>query len=153
MSDLRNPWREHMVRVSIVRILMVAEDVLYSLLALVLVAASIAQLIGIDWSLLRASPGRFLVSVLDHALVVLMLMELVHTLLLFLRSHSFTFQPFLTVGIVAGVRQMLLLTAQQAIQQALPPATFIAELLATAGIIMVLVLAHRWSVKDRRRDT
>jgi len=46
---------------------------------------------------------------LDRALFVLILIEIVHTVVLSLQSHRLIAQPFVVVGLVAVIRRILLL--------------------------------------------
>jgi uncharacterized membrane protein (DUF373 family) len=46
---------------------------------------------------------------LDQVLLVLILVEIVHTVVLSLRSHRLAAQPFIVVGLVAVIRRILVL--------------------------------------------
>jgi uncharacterized membrane protein (DUF373 family) len=46
-------------------------------------------------------------DLLDSVLLVLILVEIVHTVVLSLRAHSLSAQPFLVVGLVAVIRKIL----------------------------------------------
>jgi len=47
-------------------------------------------------------------SLLDRALLVLILVEIVHTVVLSLRAHRLVAQPFIVVGLIAVIRRILL---------------------------------------------
>jgi uncharacterized membrane protein (DUF373 family) len=47
------------------------------------------------------------VSLLDEVLLVLILIEILHTVVLSLRSHRLLAQPFIIVGLVAVIRKLL----------------------------------------------
>jgi hypothetical protein len=93
-----------------------AEVAIYSILAILL---SITALIGI------ASAGRLLwdglrhgsiaaqtLHVLDELLVVLMLVEILHTVRVSIRSHILVTEPFLVVGLIASIRRILVITLE-----------------------------------------
>jgi len=44
---------------------------------------------------------------LDHVLLVLILIEIVHTVVLSLRAHRLVAQPFIVVGLIAVIRFIL----------------------------------------------
>jgi uncharacterized membrane protein (DUF373 family) len=52
--------------------------------------------------------------VLDQLLVVLMLVEILHTVRISIRSHYLITEPFLVVGLIASIRRILLITLEAA---------------------------------------
>jgi hypothetical protein len=50
--------------------------------------------------------------VLDQLLVVLMLVEILHTVRISIRSHILVTEPFLVVGLIASIRRILVITLQ-----------------------------------------
>ena len=54
------------------------------------------------------------VLVLDQLLLVLMLVELLHTVRISVRSEALIMEPFLTVGLIASIRRVLVITMQAA---------------------------------------
>jgi Phosphate-starvation-inducible E family len=50
--------------------------------------------------------------VLDQLLVVLMLVEILHTVRISIRSHILLTEPFLVVGLIASIRRILVITLQ-----------------------------------------
>ena len=51
---------------------------------------------------------------LDRLLLVLIVAEIVHTVVLSLRTHQLSAQPFIVVGLVAVIRKILLVLSDQA---------------------------------------
>jgi uncharacterized membrane protein (DUF373 family) len=51
-------------------------------------------------------------NVIDRLLVVLMLIEILHTVLVSVRSGTLTCEPFLIVGLIASIRRMLVITLE-----------------------------------------
>lgn len=93
-----------------------AEVAIYSILAVLL---SITALVGIAstsrllWEALRH--GTIAVEtfrVLDQLLVVLMLVEILHTVRVSIRSHILVTEPFLIVGLIASIRRILVITLE-----------------------------------------
>ena len=81
----------------------------------------------------------------NNLLFVVILLELFRTLVSFLKSHTVTLEPFLIVGIIAGVRKILTGGAQLATLEEMPEAIFYRHLMDTGtnvSIIIILVLAY-----------
>jgi uncharacterized membrane protein (DUF373 family) len=53
-----------------------------------------------------------LVFAMDRLLLVLMIVEILHTVGVSFRSHSLTAEPFLVVGLIASIRRMLVITLE-----------------------------------------
>jgi NADH:ubiquinone oxidoreductase subunit 6 (subunit J) len=49
---------------------------------------------------------------MDRILFILVLVEILHTVRISIRSHTLVIEPFLIVGLIAIVRRMLVLTLQ-----------------------------------------
>ena len=53
------------------------------------------------------------IDLLDRVLLVLILVEIVHTVVLSLRAHRLAAQPFIVVGLVAVIRRILFLLSKR----------------------------------------
>ena len=51
------------------------------------------------------------VEILNTVLLVMMTMEIVYTVAISLQSHTLNVEPFLLIGVIAGIRRMLVITA------------------------------------------
>jgi Phosphate-starvation-inducible E family len=54
------------------------------------------------------------VEILDALLLVLMIVEILHTIRVSILKHSLLAEPFLVVALIAGVRRILILTVEAA---------------------------------------
>ncbi|MDI3297961.1 MAG: phosphate-starvation-inducible PsiE family protein [Bacillota bacterium] len=95
-----------------VRILDWVEDVLYMVVAVMLVALAVAALVDAIRLFLQESGPETVARVLDPLLVVMMLLELLHTVVVFIRTHVLDFEPLLVVALIASVRRILVLTVE-----------------------------------------
>jgi uncharacterized membrane protein (DUF373 family) len=85
-------------------------------------------------------------TLLDEVLLVLILVEVVHTVVLSLRSHRLVAQPFIIVGLVAVVRKILFVLSGET----LPGASVLALLIAMVAVfILGLIAVNRF---DRGED-
>ncbi|MCW8308717.1 MULTISPECIES: phosphate-starvation-inducible PsiE family protein [Acidiphilium] len=53
-----------------------------------------------------------LIAVLDRVLLVLMIIELLHTVRISIQSREIRCQPFLIIGLIAAIRRVLVVTLQ-----------------------------------------
>ena len=82
---------------------------------------------------------------LDDVLLVLILVEIVHTVVLSLRSHRLVAQPFIVVGLVAVIRKILfVLSGEQLVSTSV-----LALLLAMVAVfVLSLILVSRFEKSD-----
>jgi uncharacterized membrane protein (DUF373 family) len=94
------------------------ETALYVSLGILLIVGAVAALSGAIatlWTGLReGSLSREAFAVLEHLLLVLIFVELLHTVRISVHSHSLVLEPFLIVGLIASVRRILVITMQAA---------------------------------------
>ena len=92
------------------------EDIVYIGLGLLLAASSIILLatgmIDFAQNLLSGSFPQKIVALLDRILLVLLFVELLYTVQVSFREHTIVAEPFLLVGLIAGIRRVLVLTAE-----------------------------------------
>lgn len=140
--------KEDLTRHQCVSVLLIVEDVLYMILAVVMVGL-IAWILGmtvlhLDFS----SVKKLTLQVLDHLMVILMLMEILHTLVIIQKTHKFTHEPFLIVGIIAGIRRILVITAEQSMGISRTHSHFFLDLSITTLMVVALTLVLHFSRKN-----
>lgn len=95
-----------------------AEVVIYSVLAVLLFITALATIANAGkmlWEGLRHwTIATETLLVLDQLLVVLMLVEILHTVRISIRSHFLVTEPFLVVGLIASIRRVLVITLEAA---------------------------------------
>jgi hypothetical protein len=139
-----------------------AEVAIYSVLAILL---SITALLGI------ASAGRLLwegvhhgsiaaqtLRVLDELLVVLMLVEILHTVRVSIRSHILVTEPFLVVGLIASIRRILVITLEASTltkegSWTIQGASIFRASMVELGLLGLLVLVLVFCITLLRRNT
>jgi uncharacterized membrane protein (DUF373 family) len=95
-----------------------AEVVIYSVLAVLLFITALATIANAG-KMLWDGVGHWTIAaetlrVLDQLLVVLMLVEILHTVRISIRSHFLVTEPFLVVGLIASIRRILVITLEAA---------------------------------------
>jgi uncharacterized membrane protein (DUF373 family) len=95
-----------------------AEVLIYAVMGVLLFITALAAAVNAgsilwvdirNWTLASGELG-----VLDQLLLVLMLVELLHTVSISIRSHILVTEPFLVVGLIASIRRILVITLQAA---------------------------------------
>jgi uncharacterized membrane protein (DUF373 family) len=91
------------------------EHLIYAVIAVFLIAAAGMLLAGAAFDVARTFDfnnfHQIVVNALDAVLLVFVVAELLHTVRVTLRDRALTAEPFLVVGLIAGVRRILILTA------------------------------------------
>ena len=99
-------------------ILIKAEVIVYSILAVLLFLAALATAANAGQMLWEGiahwSIAADTLLVLDQLLVVLMLVEILHTVRISIHSHYLVTEPFLVVGLIASIRRVLVITLEAA---------------------------------------
>jgi uncharacterized membrane protein (DUF373 family) len=127
-------------------VLEVVEDAIYAIIALFLIGSGsllmfgaglyIAQNFNVD------NIHNMIVHVLDETLLVFMVVELLHTVRITLRDHALAAEPFLVVGLIAGVRRILILTASSDSLQSGPQFfVYWVQLLLLIVLVVAMVVA------------
>jgi uncharacterized membrane protein (DUF373 family) len=78
-------------------------------------------------------------TALDNSLVLFILAEVLHTVRITFRDRELNAEPFLVIGLIAGIRRVLVLTASS--EQNFTLATQGVELIILTGLILVMALA------------
>ncbi len=82
----------------------------------------------------RGSVETRALTVVDHVLLIFVLVELLHTVRLAIRTHELDAEPFLVVALIASIRRILVFTAGSS---AITERSSLIEL----GLLIVLVVA------------
>jgi uncharacterized membrane protein (DUF373 family) len=135
-------------RAWVARVFNAVEDVVYVGLGLLLAGCSLALLvsglINFGQNLVAGSLTTNIVALLDRVLLILLVVELLYTVQVSFREHALVPEPFLLIGLIAGIRRVLLLTAELAQVHEMSEAVFehfIVELLVLTVLIVALVIS------------
>lgn len=92
-----------------------------------------------------------MVSMVNDVLLSLIILELLWTVIRFLKKQKFILEPFLAIGIIAAVRRILLIEAQTSVMTH-TPIEKLYEIGVSAGVIIVLMAAYYLSVKAQKLE-
>jgi hypothetical protein len=91
---------------------------IYTALACAIALTAIVALAGagrVLWEGLRTwNSSDTILRIIDRMLLVLMLVEILHTVRISIRSHVLVTEPFLIVGLIATIRRILVITLETA---------------------------------------
>jgi Phosphate-starvation-inducible E family len=108
----QEPWTSQAAKV-----LSTFESVLLALIGVALVLVAVLLLYSSLYDLsgaVRQGPIEIenrAIDILNTVLLVMMTMEIVYTVAISLRSHTLDAEPFLIIGVIAGIRRILVITA------------------------------------------
>ena len=139
------------------RALGMLEDAMYWAIALVLVVGSVALLIAQFNTMMRlrnTPASTVMIEILDGLLLVFIFVELLYAVRSCLRSHEIVAEPFLIVGILAGIKEIVVLSVEAATLLDKGPdfSRAVVEIGVLGGVVLVLALAA-FVLRERRRDT
>ena len=126
------------------------EDSIYGIIAVFLLVGGALLLLGAALQLAEHFDTDKIkdtvVTTLDQALLVFMVAELLHTIRITLRDRSLAAEPFLIVGMIAGIRRILILTARN--EDVHDPQQFyffwVQLLLLTLLVLTMVVAVYIW---------
>ncbi len=141
------------------QLLHLTESSLYAAVGVLLGAAAIAVLFeagGILWhGILHGTLADSGLKELDALLLVLVLVEILHTVRISIGSKEIVLEPFLIVGLIASVRRVLVIAmqaAQLSEQGSNTPETFQRSMIEL-GVVGFLVLVFVISIYVLRKAT
>jgi uncharacterized membrane protein (DUF373 family) len=139
------------------RVLGLLEDAVYWSIAVVLVIGSIALVVAQFNRMLQlrnTAASTVMVQILDGLLLIFIFVELLYAVRSCLRSHEIVAEPFLIVGMLAGIKEIVVLSVEAAALLDKGPAfsRAVVEIGVLGGVVLVLALAA-FVLRERRRDT
>jgi uncharacterized membrane protein (DUF373 family) len=128
----------------LMRLLGRVEDAILYAISAVLIVAMVALLVSASIQFVQAMGGDLRVGtlrLLDSVLLVMMMVEILSTISISLRLHTLAAEQFLIIGLIAAIRRILVITAEQTELLEHPDVfTLVLYELALLGVL-VLILA------------
>jgi len=138
------------------RVLSFVEDAVYWSIAVVLAVGSAALLLAQFNTMLRlrnTPASTLMLEVLDGLLLLFIFVELLYAVRACLRSHEIVAEPFLIVGILAGIKEIVVLSVEAATLLEKGPefSRAIVEIGVLGGVVLVLALSA-FVLRVRKRE-
>ena len=134
---------------SVIWVLEHAQDLVSVIVGVLLVAlAAVVLVLGIVDFFRDATSGSVetaVVNLLNRVLLVLILVEIMHTVVLSLRAHHLVTQPLLAVGLVAVIRKILFVLSSEESVSTAELALLIAMI---AVFVAALIFVSRYENSD-----
>ncbi len=138
------PPGQRPVIMAIRRWLLIMDDIVHVVVAIALLGAAIMMILYTILNL-RSLELQSILMVINDVLLVLIIMEVLWTVLRYLKRQKFSLNPFLAIGIISSIRRILVIGAQMSIGEMYDldkvKVLFI-ELGINTGIILVLIVAY-----------
>jgi len=120
--------------------------ILHLIVFVMLVAAAV--LIIVDSIKNWENVNFTLLTLLSNALLLLIIKEIIWTVLRFIRQEKFSLSPFLYIGVISSIREIMFLSIQKTIEKT-EGLTITFEILINAFVVFLLVLAYYFFKKAR----
>lgn len=138
------------------RALSIAEDAVYWAIAVILIAGSVALLVAqvkTMFTLLDTPTSTVMLELLDGVLLIFIFVELLYAVRTSLRSHEIVAEPFLIVGILACIKEIVVQSVEGAklVGQGPEFARTIVQTGVLGALVLVLAIAA-FVLRERRRD-
>ncbi|MFJ4277193.1 phosphate-starvation-inducible PsiE family protein [Streptomyces massasporeus] len=137
-------------------LLQLIEDGIHLFVAALLVLLAGILTVGVVHDVIRSVQGPYreetvVLSALDSSLVLFIVAELLHTVRLTIRNRTLDAEPFLVVGLIAGIRKVHIVTAEA--EKSFRWNVEGIELLVLSGLILVMAAAvYVWRRSTRPGD-
>jgi uncharacterized membrane protein (DUF373 family) len=128
------------------RVLGAVEDTVYWAIAVVLVIGSVALVVSQFNTMLRlrsAPASTVMLEILDGLLLIFIFVELLYAVRVCLRSHEIVAEPFLIVGILACIKEIVVLSVEAAtlLEKGPESSRAVVEIGVLGAVVLVLALA------------
>lgn len=126
-------------------------DIVYHVVAAVLLLVACSFILY--YALLNIMhPSRdSIIHLVNDVLLALIILELLWTVIRFLKKQKFILGPFLAIGMIAAVRRILLIEAQTSFMEHVPVEKLY-EIGLSAVVIIILMAAYYLSVKAQKLE-
>jgi uncharacterized membrane protein (DUF373 family) len=139
--DLTEIFRKILVKIDIV---------FHVIAALLLLVACGFILFYAFLNILEPSPSS-IIELVNDVLLSLIILELLWTVIRFLKKQQFSLGPFLAIGIIAAIRRILLIEAKTSLMEH-TPVEKLYEIGLGAVVIIMLMAAYYLSVKAQKLE-
>jgi uncharacterized membrane protein (DUF373 family) len=133
------------------RMMLVKADIAFHVIAALLLLTA-CGFIFYYAVLTLASPSRdSIIHLVNDVLLALIILELLWTVIRFLKKQKFLLAPFLAIGIIAAVRRILLIEAQTSFMEHVPTEKLY-EIGLSAFVVITLMIAYYLSVMAQKME-
>lgn len=137
--------------IEIVRNVLVKVDMVFHIVAALLLLAACTFILFYAMMNVFQPSRDSMIHLVNDVLLALIILELLWTVIRFLKKQKFILGPFLAIGIIAAVRRILLIEAQTSFME---HTSFdkLYEIGLSAVVIIILMAAYYLSVKAHKLE-
>ncbi len=92
-----------------------------------------------------------IIQLINDVLLALIVLEILWTVNRFLKKKKFLLGPFLSIGVIAGVRRILLIEAQTSLSEHVE-ITKLYEIGVSAIVVLIMMIAYYISLKAQKME-
>lgn len=154
---MKGPDRPEQTAQPVERWLLLAEDLVYAVVGLVLVAAAVIALGTVIVQMvldLAGGPGKAVLEALDGLLLVFILLELLGGLRATITERQLVAEPFLIVGIIASIKEIVVVALGAKQSRGKGGSAFddaMMEIAVLGGVVVLLAIAC-YLVRRKERE-
>lgn len=134
------------------RKLLVKLDIIFHILAAVLLLTACGFIIYYAFLNILEPSRASVIALVNDVLLALIILELLWTVIRFLKKQKFSLGPFLAIGIIAAIRRILLIEVQSSLMKH-TPVEKLYEIGLSAVVILILMVAYYLSVKSQKLES
>ena len=136
---------------NIFRTILVKVDIIFHVLAALLLLIACGFILFYAFLNILEPSRTSMIALVNDVLLALIILELLWTVIRFLKKQKFSLGPFLAIGIIAAIRRILLIEAQTSLMEH-TPVEKLYEMGLGAGVIIVLMIAYYLEAKTQKID-
>jgi uncharacterized membrane protein (DUF373 family) len=140
-EDLAEKFRKLLVRL----------DIVYHSLAAVLLLVACSFMLWYALANVFSPSRESVIHLVNDVLLSLIILELLWTVIRFLKRQKFILGPFLAIGIIAAVRRIMVVEAQTSFMEH-APMDKLYELGLSAAVVLVLMIAYFLALKAEKDE-
>jgi uncharacterized membrane protein (DUF373 family) len=133
------------------RKLLLLVDVVFHILAALLLLAACGFMLFYAFLNIMEPSRSSMIALINDVLLAPIILELLWTVIRFLKKQKFSLGPFLAIGIIAAIRRILLIEAQTSLMEH-TPVDKLYEIGLSAIVIIILMIAYYLSVKAQKLE-
>ena len=140
-DDLTDKFRKSLIKL----------DIIYHMVAALLLLVACSFMLWYAFVNIFTPSRDSIIHLVNDVLLSLIILELLWTVIRFLRKQKFVLGPFLAIGIIAGVRRIMVVEAQTSFMEH-APMDKLYELGLSAAVVLVLMIAYFLALKAEKDE-
>lgn len=133
-----------MIKEKIISLLNHIEDIIYFIVALLLVASAVLlvynEIVSFPEFFKSENQVQTIIEIISKTLLLVMVLEILYTVRITIKEHVLCSEPFLIVGLIAAIRRILIISVETAYFQERIN-MYMLEIGVLSGMILIFVVS------------